>query len=89
MPMNLRGLRVEHQRRFGDVYLGLALWQRLNWMPPSMRPWNRAREEIPWGTKFGDIHRDCHRFPILNAVLLHDNATRVVVDPERPPDQAA
>ncbi len=27
--VDLKGLRVERLRRFGDVYLGLALWRRL------------------------------------------------------------
>jgi len=46
--VDLKGLRVERLRRFGDVYLGLALWRRLgldSFFNESMEP---GREEIPW-----------------------------------------
>lgn len=42
--------RVERLRRFGEVYLGLALWRRLKldaFFDESMAP---GREEIAWGT---------------------------------------
>lgn len=42
--------RVERLRRFGEVYLGLALWRRLKldaFFDEAMEP---GREEIPWGT---------------------------------------
>jgi transposase len=42
-------MRVERLRRFGDVYLGLALWRRLKldaFVAEAMAP---GREEIPWG----------------------------------------
>jgi len=48
--VDLKGLRVERLRRFGDVYLGLALWRRLGlnrFFNQSMEP---GREEIPWST---------------------------------------
>lgn len=43
-------VRVERQRRFGEVYLGLALWRRLKldaFFDGAMPP---GREEIPWST---------------------------------------
>ncbi len=48
--VNLKGLSVERLRRFGDVYLGLALWRRLGldrFFDDAMAP---GREEIPWAT---------------------------------------
>ena len=48
--VDLKGLSVERLRRFGDVYLGLALWRRLGldrFFNDSMEP---GREEIPWPT---------------------------------------
>jgi len=48
--VDLKGLRVERLRRFGEVYLGLALWRRLGldrFFNDAMEP---GREEIPWGT---------------------------------------
>lgn len=48
--VNLKGVRVERLRRFGDVFLGLALWRRLQldqYFNESMAP---GREEIPWAT---------------------------------------
>ncbi len=42
--------RVERLRRFGEVYLGLALWRRLKldaFFDEAMEP---GREEIPWST---------------------------------------
>jgi len=46
--VNTRGVRVERLRRFGDVYLGLALWRRLKldtFFNEVMAP---GREEIAW-----------------------------------------
>tara|TARA_R110002073_G_scaffold289273_1_gene454150 strand:+ start:453 stop:2219 length:1767 start_codon:yes stop_codon:yes gene_type:complete len=43
-------VRVERLRRFGEVYLGLALWRRLQldaFFDDTMEP---GREEIPWGS---------------------------------------
>jgi transposase len=48
--VNVKGMRVERLRRFGDVYLALALWRRLRldaFFNEAMAP---GREEIPWGT---------------------------------------
>ncbi len=45
--VDLKALRVERLRRFGEVYLGLALWRRLglnNLFRESMEP---GREAIP------------------------------------------
>lgn len=48
VPINLQRLRLERGRRFGDVWLGLRLWQALQfdtfleqWLP-------QGREEVPW-----------------------------------------
>jgi transposase len=46
--VNLRGVRVERLRSFGNVYLALALWRRLKlgaFFNEAMEP---GREEIPW-----------------------------------------
>jgi transposase len=48
--VNVKALRVERLRRFGDVYLGLALWRRLGldaFFHEAMAP---GREEISWAT---------------------------------------
>jgi transposase len=48
--INTRGVVVERLRRFGDVYLALALWRRLeldNFFNQALAP---GREEIAWGT---------------------------------------
>ena len=48
--VDLKGLSVERLRRFGDVFLGLALWRRLGldrFFNQAMAP---GREEIPWAT---------------------------------------
>jgi transposase len=48
--VDLSRVRVERLRRFGDVYLALALWKRLRldeFFAENMEP---GREEIPWAT---------------------------------------
>lgn len=48
--VDVKGVSVERLRRFGDVYLGLALWRRLGldrFFNDAMEP---GREEIPWAT---------------------------------------
>jgi transposase len=48
--VDVKGVSVERLRRFGDVYLGLALWRRLRldkFFNDAMEP---GREEIPWAT---------------------------------------
>jgi len=46
--VDVKGVSVERLRRFGDVFLGLALWRRLGldcFFNEAMEP---GREEIPW-----------------------------------------
>jgi hypothetical protein len=48
--VDVKGLSVERLRRFGEVYLGLALWRRLGldrYFNEAMAP---GREQIPWAT---------------------------------------
>ena len=48
--VDLGAMRVERLRRFGEVYLGLALWRRLDldrFLNEAMEP---GREQIPWST---------------------------------------
>lgn len=48
--VNVKALRVERPRRFGEVYLALALWRRLGldgFFNGAMAP---GREEIAWAT---------------------------------------
>jgi len=48
--VDVGGMRVERLRRFGDVFLGLALWRRLKldaFFAEAMEP---GREAIPWST---------------------------------------
>ena len=48
--VDVKGVSVGRLRRFGDVYLGLALWCRLGldrFFGDAMEP---GREEIPWAT---------------------------------------
>lgn len=46
--VDLRGLRVERVREFGNVYLGLALWRRLG-LHELLGEWiESGREEICW-----------------------------------------
>lgn len=42
--------RVERLRKFGEVYLGLALWRRLRLDAFFDEAMERGREEIAWGT---------------------------------------
>jgi len=42
--------RVERLRRFGEVYLGLALWRRLKLDAFFDEAMGDSRAEIPWGT---------------------------------------
>jgi len=48
--VDIKGVSVERLRRFGDLFLGLALWRRLGldrFFNDAMEP---GREEIPWAT---------------------------------------
>lgn len=46
--IDTRGVRVERLRRFGDVFLGLALWRRLKLDAFFNEAIASGREEIPW-----------------------------------------
>ena len=46
--MDLRGLRVERVREFGNVYLGLSLWRRLGLHKLLAELIESGREEIAW-----------------------------------------
>lgn len=48
--VDVRGLRVERLRAFGNVYLALALWRRLRLDEFFNNAIEPGREEIPWGT---------------------------------------
>jgi transposase len=50
--VNTRGIQVERMRRFGDVYLGLALWKRLKLDQIFERLQKEGREEISWADMF-------------------------------------
>jgi len=46
--VDLRGVRVERVREFGQVYLGLALWRRLGLHHLLKELIEPGREEVPW-----------------------------------------
>ncbi len=46
--VNLSGVSVERLRHFGDVYLGLLLWNRLGLAEFCKEQIPTGREEIPW-----------------------------------------
>jgi transposase len=46
--VNLSCVRVERLRHFGDVYLGLLLWNRLGFAEFCKEQMPSGREEIPW-----------------------------------------
>jgi transposase len=48
--VDLKGLSVERLRRFGDVYLGLALWRRLGLDRFFNQSLEVGREKIGWAT---------------------------------------
>lgn len=50
IPVDLRGLRLERGRRFGDVWLAARLWQAvgLDRLLEELLP--RGREDVPWAT---------------------------------------
>jgi len=50
--VNTRGVQIERLRRFGDVYLGLALWKRLKLDQVFKRLQGQGREEISWSDMF-------------------------------------
>jgi len=46
--VNLRGIRIERLRHFGEVYLGLALWKRLGLEDFATNHLPLGREEVAW-----------------------------------------
>jgi transposase len=46
--VNVRGVRVERVREFGEVYLALALWRRLGLQELLNELIPCGREEVPW-----------------------------------------
>ena len=50
--VNTRGVQIERLRRFGDVYLGLALWKRLKLDQIFEKLQEQGREEISWADMF-------------------------------------
>ena len=46
--VNLSGVSVERLRRFGDVYLGLLLWNRLGFAEFCKQQMPSGKEEISW-----------------------------------------
>ena len=50
--VNTRGIGIERLRRFGDVYLGLALWKRLKFDEIFDKLQVEGREDIPWSKMF-------------------------------------
>ena len=46
--VDLQSVRVERQRRFGDAYLGLALWRRLGLDDLFEELMPAGREKVPW-----------------------------------------
>ena len=50
--VNTRGVQIERLRRFGDVYLGLALWKRLKLDQIFEKLQEQGREEIAWADMF-------------------------------------
>jgi transposase len=50
--VNTRGVKIERLRRFGDVYLGLALWKRLKLDQIFEKLQKEGREEISWSDMF-------------------------------------
>ena len=50
--VKLGGIKIERLRRFGDVYLGLALWRRLKLDEIFDKLQEAGREDIPWSKMF-------------------------------------
>ena len=48
VPVRLKGIRVERSRRFGDVYLALALWRGIGLEELCERLLPEGRERIGW-----------------------------------------
>ncbi len=50
VPVRLKEIRLEHSRRFGDVFLGLTLWRALELDEFLARQIPQGREEVAWST---------------------------------------
>jgi transposase len=50
IPLDLRGLRLERGRRFGDVWLAWRLWQAVGLDQLLERLMPRGRADVPWST---------------------------------------
>ena len=50
IPLDLRGLRLERGRRFGDVWLALQLWRAVGLDRFLEDALPRGREDVPWAT---------------------------------------
>ena len=50
VPVRLDQVRLERGRRFGDVWLGLTLWQALGLDAFCTAKMTQGREEVPWAT---------------------------------------
>jgi transposase len=50
IPLDLRGLRLERGRRFGDVWLATRLWQAVGLDELLERLLPLGREDVPWST---------------------------------------
>ena len=50
--VDTRRVSIERLRRFGDVYLGLALWKRLELDQIFDKLQSKGREDIPWAKMF-------------------------------------
>jgi hypothetical protein len=48
--IDLKGVALERNRRFGDVFLGLVLWRSLELDQLFERLLEEGREEVPWST---------------------------------------
>ena len=48
--VDVRGVRVERARDFGEAFLGLALWRRLGLHTLLADLLERGEEEVPWAT---------------------------------------
>lgn len=51
--VDVRGVRVERARDFGEAFLGLALWRRLGLHTLLADLIERGEEEVPWATVAG------------------------------------
>jgi transposase len=50
IPLDLRGLRIERGRQFGDVWLAQRLWQAVGLDTLLARLLPAGREDVPWAT---------------------------------------